>query len=123
MSESPQTGRFESESDAYDQGRPVGLATGALALSFVAFLNLLGLDTDEGFVDSGAEADAADWVRLNRAIDALSDHHREILRLRYFADLSYRELAEALDIPVGTVMSRLHLARQALGNEFTKERS
>jgi RNA polymerase sigma-70 factor, ECF subfamily len=58
--------------------------------------------------------DTADWENLAAAMASLSDQHREILRLRYFADLSYRELAEALGIPGGTVMSRLHLARKAL---------
>lgn len=55
-----------------------------------------------------------DWQQLNSAMNRLSEDHREILRLRYFADLSYRELAETLGIPQGTVMSRLHLARNAL---------
>ena len=55
-----------------------------------------------------------DWSRLETAITRLSPEHREILRLRYFADLSYRDLAETLQIPPGTVMSRLHLARLAL---------
>jgi RNA polymerase sigma-70 factor, ECF subfamily len=48
------------------------------------------------------------------AIAQLSDDHQEILRLKYFADLSYKELAAVLEIPQGTVMSRLHLARLAL---------
>ena len=33
--------------------------------------------------------DTADWETLGAAIEGLSDQHREILRLRYFADLSY----------------------------------
>ena len=40
--------------------------------------------------------------------------HREILVLRDYQDLSYREIAEVLEIPMGTVMSRLHAARQKL---------
>jgi RNA polymerase sigma-70 factor, ECF subfamily len=83
----------------------------------------LATDDASAAARTDGETDAAEWVRLNRAIDALSVNHRDILRLRYFADLSYRELAAVLDIPAGTVMSRLHLARQALANEFTKERS
>jgi RNA polymerase sigma-70 factor, ECF subfamily len=55
-----------------------------------------------------------DWQALERSFAKLSDMHREILRMKYFGDLKYDELAEALDIPVGTVMSRLHLARKAL---------
>lgn len=65
--------------------------------------------------------DEADWVALADALDKLSETHREILRLRYFGDLSYAELAEALGIPQGTVMSRLHLARKALAASMPKE--
>ncbi|HEY0106439.1 MAG TPA: RNA polymerase sigma factor [Rhizomicrobium sp.] len=55
-----------------------------------------------------------DWARLDRAIARLSSAHQEILRLRYFGELRYADLAETLRIPEGTVMSRLHLARKAL---------
>jgi RNA polymerase sigma-70 factor (ECF subfamily) len=44
----------------------------------------------------------------------LSDPHREILTLRHIEELSYTEIAEVLDVPKGTVMSRLHAARQSL---------
>ena len=67
--------------------------------------------------------DTADWENLTAAMENLSDSHREILRLRYFGDLSYRELAEALGIPDGTVMSRLHMARKALQAQLGEEES
>jgi RNA polymerase sigma-70 factor (ECF subfamily) len=44
----------------------------------------------------------------------LEPAHREILVLRDYQDLSYRDIAEVLDIPIGTVMSRLHAARRTL---------
>jgi RNA polymerase sigma-70 factor (ECF subfamily) len=69
-----------------------------------------------------ASGDDPDWVRLDDAIEKLPPHHAEILRLRYFGDLSYVDLAEALRIPPGTVMSRLHLARKALAALFNEER-
>jgi RNA polymerase sigma-70 factor (ECF subfamily) len=47
-----------------------------------------------------------------RAITALPDASRETLILREIEGLSYAEIAEALDIPKGTVMSRLHYARR-----------
>jgi len=56
--------------------------------------------------------------RLYEALDRLSPAHREILRLRYFAECSYRQIADALDIPQGTVMSRLHAAREALAAHY-----
>jgi predicted DNA-binding protein YlxM (UPF0122 family) len=40
--------------------------------------------------------------------------HRLPVVLFYFQDLSYREIAEALELPIGTVMSRLARARQQL---------
>ncbi len=48
------------------------------------------------------------------AMSQLTPLQREILELRYFGDCSYEEIATALSIPKGTVMSRLHQARQAL---------
>lgn len=67
-----------------------------------------------------AALDTLDRLALERSIALLSVDHREILRLRYFGDLSYDELALVLDIPKGTVMSRLHLARRALANLMTE---
>ena len=48
------------------------------------------------------------------AMERLSARDREILILRQFQDLSYREIAHALEIPEGTVMSRLYHARRRL---------
>ncbi len=52
-------------------------------------------------------------------IQALSASHREIVVMSHFQNLSYKEIAAALDIPIGTVMSRLHNARQALRKKLT----
>lgn len=51
---------------------------------------------------------------LAAALVRLPPADAEILMLRHFQDLSYQEIAEALSIPVGTVMSRLHMARRRL---------
>lgn len=48
------------------------------------------------------------WVA--RSVDRLPETLRETLVLAYFQDLKYREIAEILQIPVGTVKSRLHAA-------------
>jgi RNA polymerase sigma-70 factor, ECF subfamily len=53
---------------------------------------------------------------IREAMDALSKEHQEILRLRHFLEFSYAEIAEQLNVPQGTVMSRLHGARKALRN-------
>lgn len=68
-----------------------------------------------------SSSDTSDWEHLSRAMSRLPEQHREILRLRYFADLGYRELAESLGIPAGTVMSRLYLARKALQAQLTED--
>jgi len=52
--------------------------------------------------------------RIFQAILTLKPAFREIILLKHFHDMAYKEMAEALDIPIGTVMSRLHHARQAL---------
>ena len=49
-----------------------------------------------------------------RAVDALPDEQREVLLLVCVEELSYREAAEVLDVPIGTVMSRLARARRRL---------
>ena len=53
-------------------------------------------------------------IRLWQALGELSPKQREILVLRDYQDLAYAEIAETLGIPIGTVMSRLHGARQRL---------
>jgi RNA polymerase sigma-70 factor (ECF subfamily) len=52
--------------------------------------------------------------RLERAIETLPPHERETLVMREFEGLKYREIADLLGIPIGTVMSRLYAARRAL---------
>lgn len=53
-------------------------------------------------------------IDLLRALQALTEPHREILVLFYLSEMSYEELAYSLDIAPGTVMSRLNRARAAL---------
>ena len=51
---------------------------------------------------------------VRKAVVALPEACRSVLVLREYEDLSYQEIAETLDIPVGTVMSRLNYARKLL---------
>lgn len=52
--------------------------------------------------------------RLKAALESLSDEYREILILNVLGELSYKEIAEQLEIPIGTVMSRLSRAKSVL---------
>lgn len=55
--------------------------------------------------------DRIDAERIRAEMDALPEVYRVAALLYFGQDLSYREIAEALDVPVGTVRSRLHRAR------------
>jgi RNA polymerase sigma-70 factor (ECF subfamily) len=70
------------------------------------------VDPARGPDETAAGAEARERVR--RALDALPPHHRTIIMLSDLEGLSYREIAEVLGIPMGTVMSRLHNARKRL---------
>ncbi|MEC7242173.1 MAG: sigma-70 family RNA polymerase sigma factor [Myxococcota bacterium] len=52
--------------------------------------------------------------RLNNAVSELPDLYREVILLYHFEHLKYQEIAEALEIPLGTVMNRIFRARQKL---------
>lgn len=60
-----------------------------------------------------AEMDES-WQYVQQAVSSLPLSHRGVVVLYYVNDLSLQEISEILDIPVGTVKSRLHYGRQAL---------
>jgi RNA polymerase sigma-70 factor (ECF subfamily) len=75
-----------------------------------AAIHLLG-------VDGAAEDPAisiADREQLDRAFRRLPTEQRAAIVLQYYRDLTLPEIAEVLQVPVGTVRSRLHYARRAL---------
>ena len=57
------------------------------------------------------------------AIEQLPAREREVLALKEFEGLSYKEIAELIGIPLGTVMSRLYSARQRLAQVLEDRRS
>lgn len=91
---------------------------------------------DEGGTDDGvehqiaSEEDSPETALLRRSeqhrvravIDGLPEAMREILVLRELEDLSYRQIAEIIDAPIGTVMSRLARARQEFGEAWNAGR-
>jgi RNA polymerase sigma-70 factor, ECF subfamily len=71
---------------------------------------------------SHAAASLGDREELAAAMAGLSEEHRDVLLLRFVDGLSLGEIAAALEIPLGTVKSRLHNALATLrGDERTKE--
>jgi RNA polymerase sigma-70 factor, ECF subfamily len=59
-------------------------------------------------------------LEVRRAIEELPEQTRQVVMLVYFQGLKYREAAEVLCIPVGTVKSRLHAAIQKLNEALTR---
>lgn len=70
-------------------------------------------DSDPDNLPADAPSDAID---LHTVLNHLSPDRREIIQLRFIDDLSLNEIAETLQIPLGTVKSRLHLAIKDLRN-------
>ena len=68
---------------------------------------------------AGVDTDAllqsrSDLRRLDKLIETLPPPLREAIVLRELHELDYRQIAEVMGVPIGTVMSRLHRARSAL---------
>jgi RNA polymerase sigma-70 factor (ECF subfamily) len=66
-----------------------------------------------------------DWEhvdgRLRVAIEELKAEYREVLMMWGVDGLKYREIAEILEVPIGTVMSRLHRARKVLADRLLSD--
>ncbi len=60
-------------------------------------------------------------AQLQHAVQSLPEAARSVLVLREYGELSYQEIASVLDVPVGTVMSRLNYARNRLRELLKKE--
>jgi len=75
-------------------------------------------DAPAGSLTDGATDDPylsiQDRDQLERGFARLTFEHRAVLVLQHYLSLSHQEIAERLDIPVGTVRSRLHAARMAM---------
>ena len=53
-------------------------------------------------------------TRIREAVDKLSPKYKMLIELRYFDELSYEEIAERMDIPLGTVKAQLFRAKEML---------
>jgi RNA polymerase sigma-70 factor (ECF subfamily) len=60
---------------------------------------------------------------IRNTVNELPSHLREILLLSYFQQMSYVQIADSLQIPLGTVKSRLHAAVAAFGQSWQASNS
>ncbi len=86
---------------------PIGTMGDSQELSFDDMLNMVVSDSTLPY-DELQKSETASRVR--QIISGMPDNLREILLLSYFQRFSYKQMAEILSIPIGTVKSRLHTA-------------
>lgn len=79
--------------------------------------NLPGLASESRVETQAEQQERIEMVR--RAVLALPQASRAVLILREYEGLSYQEISETLDIPTGTVMSRLNYARRKLFEQLS----
>ena len=98
----------------YD-GNAGGVAADAAGSDDSAKLVDILVSEDPDPLSQASRLESGEWVQ--HALDQLSDQMRNVVHLVYYQGLKYREAADALDIPVGTVKSRLNAAIRKL-NEY-----
>ena len=74
------------------------------------------LDPSPGPEALSAQSEMAQ--RIRRAVEKLPEKHREVFILQYYQNLQYPEISEILDIPVGTVKSRMFHCSKLLAEEL-----
>ena len=132
--------------DSYESGRPVRPWLYKIATNqaidaqrrnrrqkIVSLDSRLGGDSSSDLATlvetiGGTEMDPLDRLEFEEEREAirekirdLSEPHRKVLHLVYFQGLKYREAADILDIPVGTVRSQLHAAIRKLHDMLTQD--
>jgi RNA polymerase sigma-70 factor (ECF subfamily) len=81
----------------------------------------LGTEFDLDSIPEITDDQDVDRERLQQAINELADEFKVVLLMFYFEEKSYREIADALDVPPGTVMSRLSRAKSHLRKLFEED--
>jgi RNA polymerase sigma-70 factor (ECF subfamily) len=82
-----------------------------------------GSEVDIDAVPEEVREQSIDSEQLQQAINGLGDEFKMVVLLFYFEHRSYREIAELLDVPLGTVMSRLARAKAHLRRELSEPAS
>jgi len=86
---------------------PIGTIADSEDLSFTDVLNAIAADSR---IPSENLERTETALRVEQVVAKMPEHLREILILAYFNRFSYKQMAEILSIPIGTVKSRLHTA-------------
>lgn len=79
--------------------------------------NLVAVSQDTATASFNAEVVAMGSIiknEIDEAMQELSDHHRLLITLADVEQMTYREIAEVIGIPIGTVMSGVYRARRSL---------
>ena len=80
-----------------------------------------GIDIDSGGLTPEEETIKEQKnILMRQFVNKLKPNYRELVELRYFEELSYEEIAEKLDLPLGTVKAQLFRARDFLARHITK---
>jgi RNA polymerase sigma-70 factor (ECF subfamily) len=117
--------------DRFDLSRPFApwlmrIASNRALTEIATRKRRAGVELDESLAWDGPGADE-DLERrelqrkVGRAINELPDDQRMILLLRVSDGMSYRDIAETLEVPIGTVMSRLSRAREAMRQKVKRQ--
>jgi RNA polymerase sigma-70 factor (ECF subfamily) len=78
---------------------------------------------DPGLLPDEIASHREEEQQTQSLIDSLPPHYRIVVLLRHQQDLSYEEIAESLDLPIGTVKARIHRARALLRQRLEGETS
>ncbi len=79
-----------------------------------------GVEVDMAQVPEPMPHEEIDQAELQLALDALPDDFRVVVLMFYFEECSYQQIADQLEIPIGTVMSRLARAKSHLRRWLTR---
>ncbi len=94
---------------------PIGTIAEPQEMSFDDVLNTLTSDTTRPYEELERDEAAA---RVRQIIADMPENLRQILILAYFNKFSYKQMAQILSIPIGTVKSRLHAAVGRFANDY-----
>lgn len=84
-------------------------------------VSAVSIDHATGYASPEVLVEIDDSLRY--MLQGLSDKHRAVVVLRYVWDLSYEEIAAILDVPLGTVQSRLHVALKQVRERMSASQS